>query len=130
MVCEGAPNLSVSCSWLYLGGTLSSAMSVLLLMRLGSYFLGGKAFVFQAELYVGLLMFIGYVLFDTQVWYPSQCMPKIGCLQSMACMSHVVCPVNRLLQQLMHMLHGHVQLSIMLIAAWLCTACTCWGVQL
>ena len=83
-------------------------MSVLLLMRLGSYFLGGKAFVFQAELYVGLLMFIGYVLFDTQVWYPSQCMPKIGCLQSMACMSHVVCPVNRLLQQLMHMLHGHV----------------------
>ena len=52
---------------MYLGGTLSSAMSVLLLMRLGSYFLGGKAFVFQAELYAGLLMFIGYVLFDTQV---------------------------------------------------------------
>ena len=61
------PNLTVLCSWLYLGGTLSSAMSVLLLMRLGSYFLGGKALVFQAELYVGLLMFIGYVLFDTQV---------------------------------------------------------------
>ena len=54
-------------SWLYLGGALSSAMSVLLLMRLGSYFLGAKAFVFQAELYGGLLMFIGYVLFDTQV---------------------------------------------------------------
>lgn len=60
-------SMSVPCSWLYLGGTLSSAMSVLLLMRLGSYFLGGKSFVFQAELYVGLLMFIGYVLFDTQV---------------------------------------------------------------
>lgn len=60
-------NPAVLCSWMYLGGTLSSVMSVLLLMRLGSYFLGGKAFVFQAELYVGLLMFIGYVLFDTQV---------------------------------------------------------------
>lgn len=64
---ERPPKLTVLCSWLYLGGTLSSAMSVLLLMRLGSYFLGGKAFVFQAELYVGLLIFIGYVLFDTQV---------------------------------------------------------------
>ena len=60
-------NLILCCSWLYLGGALSSAMTVLLLMRLGSYFLGGRAFVFQAELYVGLLMFIGYVLFDTQV---------------------------------------------------------------
>ena len=62
------------CSWLYLGGTLSSAVSVLLLLRLGSYFLGGKAFVFQAELYGGLLMFIGYVLFDTQVQKSGQCM--------------------------------------------------------
>lgn len=64
---SAAALLSRRRSWLYLGGTLSSAMTVLLLMRLGSYFLGGRAFVFQAELYVGLLMFIGYVLFDTQV---------------------------------------------------------------
>ncbi|KAL3155292.1 hypothetical protein ABBQ32_013076 [Trebouxia sp. C0010 RCD-2024] len=64
---SAAALLSRRRSWLYLGGALSSAMSVLLLMRLGSYFLGGRAFVFQAELYVGLLVFIGYVLFDTQV---------------------------------------------------------------
>ena len=62
----------VVCSWLYLGGGLSSAMTVLLLMRLGSYFLGGRAFVFQAELYVGLLMFVGYVMFDTQVSFSHQ----------------------------------------------------------
>ncbi|DBA96179.1 TPA: Bax inhibitor 1, variant 2 [Trebouxia sp. C0004] len=64
---SAAALLSRRRSWLYLGGALSSAMTVLLLMRLGSYFLGGRAFVFQAELYVGLLIFIGYVLFDTQV---------------------------------------------------------------
>ena len=55
------------CSWLYLGGCLSSALTTLLLLRLGSYFLGGRAFAFQAELYGGLLAFMGYVLFDTQV---------------------------------------------------------------
>ncbi|KAL3152863.1 hypothetical protein ABBQ38_012175 [Trebouxia sp. C0009 RCD-2024] len=66
---SAAALLSRRRSWLYLGGALSSAMSVLLLMRLGSYFLGGRAFMFQAELYVGLLIFIGYVLFDTQVLY-------------------------------------------------------------
>lgn len=64
---SAAALLSRRRSWLYLGGGLSSAMTVLLLMRLGSYFLGGRAFVFQAELYVGLLMFVGYVMFDTQV---------------------------------------------------------------
>lgn len=64
---SAAALLSRRRSWLYLGGALSSAMTVLLLVRLGSYFLGGRAFVFQAELYVGLLMFVGYVMFDTQV---------------------------------------------------------------
>lgn len=64
---SAAALLSRRRSWLYLGGALSSAMSVLMLLRLGSYFLGGRAFVFQAELYGGLLLFIGYVMLDTQV---------------------------------------------------------------
>jgi FtsH-binding integral membrane protein len=54
-------------SYLFLGGLLSSAMSIMLVMRLGSWFFGSRQLVYQAELYVGLLVFVGYVLFDTQV---------------------------------------------------------------
>ena len=68
-----------SCSWLYLGGTLSSALSVFMVLRLGSIFLGGRAFVFQAELYGGLLVFIGYVLFDTQVCCAVLCCAALCC---------------------------------------------------
>lgn len=48
-------------------GVLSSAISVLAVMRLASWFLGRGAMVFELELYGGLLLFTGYVLFDTQV---------------------------------------------------------------
>eukprot|EP00891_Asterochloris_glomerata_P003251 jgi/Astpho2/3251/fgenesh1_pg.00052_%23_53_t len=55
-------------SYLYLTGTLASAMSGLLLMRVASIFLGSTArgFTFSAELYGGLLIFVGWVLVDTQ----------------------------------------------------------------
>ncbi|CAL5228639.1 g11806 [Coccomyxa viridis] len=64
---SGAAMMAKRRSWLYLGGTLSSAISVMMVMRLGTWFFGGRALVFQAELYVGLLVFVGYILVDTQV---------------------------------------------------------------
>ena len=45
---------------------MSSALSAFVIMRLTSYFMGGQMMVFQAELYLGLLVFSGYILFDTQ----------------------------------------------------------------
>lgn len=65
---SGAALLSRRRSYLYLGGILSSVMSAMLMMRLGSWLFGGSgAMVFQAELYMGGLAFLGYILFDTQV---------------------------------------------------------------
>jgi len=53
---------------LFLGGILSSAVSAMMLLRLGSWMFGGRGgFAHTAELYGGLAVFIGYVLFDTQV---------------------------------------------------------------
>lgn len=56
-------------SLLFLGGWLGSAVTGLLLLRLGSWAFGFRAmgWAFDAELYVGLLVFAGYVLFDTQL---------------------------------------------------------------
>lgn len=48
-------------------GALSSAISLLAMMQLGSWFFGGRQMVFQAELYGGLIIFMGYILVDTQV---------------------------------------------------------------
>ena len=48
-------------------GTLSSAVMLFAAMRLGSWFLGGRALTFEAELYGGLVVFMGYILYDTQV---------------------------------------------------------------
>eukprot|EP00798_Chlamydomonas_sp_ICE-L_P030348 gene30348-35352_t len=54
-------------SYLYLGGFLSSAISCMFMMRIGSYFFGGRETVFNFELYGGLLVFSAYILFDTQL---------------------------------------------------------------
>lgn len=69
---SGAALLSRRRSWLYLGGALSSAISVFLMLRLGTWMFGGRALAFQAELYGGLLVFVGYILLDTQVASPSE----------------------------------------------------------
>jgi len=53
-------------SWLYLGGFLSSALSMLVLSSWFSLLFGGQ-FLFNFQLYFGLLVFIGYVIFDTQL---------------------------------------------------------------
>ena len=60
-------------SYLFLGGALSSALSLMLVFRLGTWLMGsGRALAFQAELYLGLLIFVGYVLFDTQVMHSEE----------------------------------------------------------
>lgn len=58
--------LSERRSWLYLGGFLSSALSLLVFSSWFSLLFGGL-FLFNFRLYFGLLVFIGYVIFDTQL---------------------------------------------------------------
>ncbi|XP_071943395.1 probable Bax inhibitor 1 [Antedon mediterranea] len=52
--------------WLFLGGSLMSMLSMLLVVSLVNLFLR-SAVIFRIEMYVGLLMFCGFVLFDTQL---------------------------------------------------------------
>ncbi|ERE81204.1 bax inhibitor 1-like protein [Cricetulus griseus] len=53
-------------SYLFLGGILMSAMSLMFLSSLGNLFFG-SIWLFQANLYMGLLVMCGFVLFDTQL---------------------------------------------------------------
>lgn len=53
-------------SWLFLGGFLSSATSLLLLLGLANYFFHSVN-IYGIQLYGGLLLFSGYVIFDTQL---------------------------------------------------------------
>lgn len=59
--------LSQRRSFMFLSGVLGSAMSCLLCLRLGSFFFGRSAGLYNLELYGGLMVFAGYVIFDTQM---------------------------------------------------------------
>ncbi|XP_051911592.1 probable Bax inhibitor 1 isoform X1 [Hippocampus zosterae] len=53
-------------SYLFLGGTLMSGVSILFLMSLLNM-LFGSVMLFKAHMYLGLLVMCGFVLFDTQL---------------------------------------------------------------
>ncbi|EDO45792.1 predicted protein [Nematostella vectensis] len=53
-------------SVLYLGGTLASGLSILLLLGFVNIFVG-SFFIYQLHLYGGLLLFCGFVMYDTQL---------------------------------------------------------------
>ncbi|XP_024026867.1 bax inhibitor 1 [Morus notabilis] len=52
--------------YLYLGGLLSSGLSILLWLHFASSIFGGSTAIFKFELYFGLLVFAGYMVVDTQ----------------------------------------------------------------
>ncbi|KAK3225004.1 hypothetical protein Dsin_004866 [Dipteronia sinensis] len=52
--------------YLYLGGLLSSGLSMLLWLQFASSIFGGSTALFKFELYFGLLVFVGYIVVDTQ----------------------------------------------------------------
>ncbi|KAB1216018.1 Bax inhibitor 1 [Morella rubra] len=52
--------------YLYLGGLLSSGLSILLWLHFASAIFGGSAAIFKFELYFGLLVFVGFTIVDTQ----------------------------------------------------------------
>ncbi|GLT76347.1 hypothetical protein SLA2020_480160 [Shorea laevis] len=63
---SGAAMLARRREYLYLGGLLSSGLSILLWLQFASYFFGGSAALFKIEMYFGLLLFVGYIVVDTQ----------------------------------------------------------------
>lgn len=52
--------------FLFLGGLLASAISILFWLQFASSIFGRSAAMFNVELYFGLLVFLGYIVFDTQ----------------------------------------------------------------
>lgn len=63
---SGAAMLARRREYLYLGGLLSSGLSMLMWLQFASAIFGGSAAMFKFEIYFGLLLFIGYVVVDTQ----------------------------------------------------------------
>ena len=52
--------------FLYLGGTLMTLLSSMLILSIANLFFGSYL-LFQAHLYLGLLLMSGFVLYDTQL---------------------------------------------------------------
>lgn len=52
--------------WLYLGGGLMSILSVMMFVSIINLFIGSY-FLFQAQLYLGLIVFCVFVMYDTAV---------------------------------------------------------------
>lgn len=52
--------------YLYLGGLLSSGLSILFWLHFASSIFGGSMALFKFEVYFGLLVFVGYIVVDTQ----------------------------------------------------------------
>lgn len=51
--------------WLYLGGTLVSALNVMLLFAVANLFMR-SAMIYQIHLYLGLVVMSGFIIYDTQ----------------------------------------------------------------
>ncbi|XP_013616139.1 PREDICTED: bax inhibitor 1-like [Brassica oleracea var. oleracea] len=63
---SGAAMLARRREYLYLGGLLSSGLSMLMWLQFASSIFGGSASIFKFELYFVLLIFVGYMVVDTQ----------------------------------------------------------------
>ncbi|XP_072943461.1 probable Bax inhibitor 1 isoform X1 [Epargyreus clarus] len=53
-------------SWLFLGGTLMTLLTSMSIMTIANLFMQSH-FIYQAHLYLGLVLMCGFVLFDTQL---------------------------------------------------------------
>jgi len=62
----GAALFAPDGKYLYLGGTLLSGLSTLLVLGFLNIFFRSQL-LFQAHLYIGLAIFCGFIMFDTQV---------------------------------------------------------------
>lgn len=52
--------------YLYIGGLLSSGLSILIWLHIASSVFGGSIVLFKFQMYLGLLVFLGYIVVDTE----------------------------------------------------------------